>query len=74
MATYQRAVRRGNELVIIGMLLASIGDPTHASSVVTTVSDTATKLRTLDAAIKQMQAGATGKPKPADKPDPKPRR
>lgn len=71
--TYQRAIRRGNELVIIGVLLASIADPTRASSVVTTVSDTATKLRTLEAALKQMQAGATEK-KPADKPDPKPRR
>ena len=62
MTNYQRAVRRGHELTVIGMLLASIGDPTRTSSVVTTVSDAATKLQTLDAAIKQMQEGATEKP------------
>jgi hypothetical protein len=67
MSNYQRAVRRGHDLTIIGMLLAGIDDPNRASSVVTTVSDAATKLHTLDAAIKQMQDGATEKPKPAAK-------
>lgn len=66
--SYQRAVRRGHELTIIGVLLASIRDPTRASSVVTTVSDAATKLRTLDAAIKQMQEAATTKPPAESKP------
>lgn len=74
MESYQRAVRRGNDLVIVGMLLASISDSTRVSSVVVTVSDSATKLRTLDAALKQMQEGATEKPKPEAKPAAKPRR
>ena len=68
MAAYQKAVKSGHELTIIGMLLAGIGDPSRASSVVVTVSDAATKLRTLDLAVKQMQDGAVPPHKPATPP------
>lgn len=62
MAAYQRALRAGRQLTIIATLLASTGDANRASSVVVTVSDVATKLRTLEAAIDQMKA-ASGGPK-----------
>lgn len=68
MGAYQKAIKSGHELTIIGMLLAGIGTPNRTSSVVTTVSDAATKFRTLDLAIKQMQAGAVEPRKPAAKP------
>ena len=74
MPNYQRALRRGHDLTIIGMILAGMTDPNRASSVVNTVSDAATKERTLEAAIKQMQDGASPKPKPQDKPEAKSRR
>lgn len=59
MAAYQRAVRAGRQLTIIATLLASTGSANHASSVVVSVSDVATKLRTLEAAIDQMKSAAS---------------
>ncbi len=58
MPKYQRAVRQGHDLTLIGMLLAGVDDSARTASVVITVSDTATKLRTLDEAIAQMRAAA----------------
>ena len=63
MPAYQRALRAGRQLTIIATLLASTGSANHASSVVVTVSDVATKLRTLEAAIDQMKsASGDGRP------------
>lgn len=66
MAVYQRAVATGHELTVIATLLSSIGDPSKVSSALVTISDAATKLRTLDGAIAQMKAAATpaGREKP----------
>ena len=58
MANYRRAVRSGHDLTIVATLLASIANPKKATSVVVVVSDVATKLRTLEAALSQMTAAA----------------
>ncbi len=53
---YARAIKTGNELTLVVTLLAGISDPSKAAGMVVTMSDAATKFRTLDAAISQMKA------------------
>lgn len=67
---YQRAVRASRLLTIVATMLASTGNANRAASVVVTVSDVATKLRTLETAISQMKTAASGHPpeKPAARP------
>lgn len=60
LATYRRAVKNGHDLTILGMLLTDISDANKAASLVITVSDAATKLRTLDAAVAQMRSAIHG--------------
>ena len=64
---YARAVKTGNDLTIVVTLLSGIADPSKASGMVVTMSDAATKLHSLEAAIAQMK-GATGD-KTAKKPE-----
>ena len=58
---YARSIKTGNELTVVVTLLSGIADPSRASGMVVTMSDAATKFRTLDAAILQMKAASTGK-------------
>jgi hypothetical protein len=62
MAAYRRALQAGRQLTIIATLLAGVGNANHASSVVVAVSDVATKLRTLEAAISQMKSATSERP------------
>ena len=64
---YSRAIKTGNELTLVVTLLSGIADPSKASGMVVTMSDAATKFRTLDTAIAQMKAATGGKG--AAKPD-----
>ena len=57
---YSRAVKTGNELTLVVTLLAGIADPSKASGMVITMSDAATKFRTLEAAVAQMRSATTG--------------
>ncbi len=56
MAAYQHAVATGHQLIIVATILTSTDDANRAASVVVTVSDMATKQRTLELAIQQMKA------------------
>ncbi len=58
--SYSRAIKTGNELTLVVTLLSGIADPSKASGMVVTLSDAATKFRTLDAAIAQMKAAGAG--------------
>ena len=58
---YARSIKTGNELTVVVTLLSGIADPSRASGMVVTMSDAATKFRTLNAAISQMKAASTGK-------------
>lgn len=58
---YARAIKTGNELTIVVTLLAGIADPSKASGMVVTMSDAATKFRTLEAAVAQMKAATAGR-------------
>lgn len=57
---YSRAIKTGNELTLVVTLLSGIADPSRASGMVITMSDAATKFRTLDTAIAQMKAATAG--------------
>ncbi len=59
-AVYERAARNGHPLLIVASLLSAIDRPERASSVSLTVSDAATKARTLDAAVAQMREAVGG--------------
>ena len=58
---YARSVKTGNELTLVVTLLAGIADPSKASGMVVTMSDAATKYKTLDAAVAQMKAATAGR-------------
>ena len=58
---YARAIKTGNELTIVVTLLSGIADPSKASGMVITMSDAATKLRSLEAAVAQMKAATPGR-------------
>lgn len=58
LTNYRRVVKRGFDLTVTGMMLAGIGDSSRAASVIVTVSDTATKLKTAESAMAQMRAAA----------------
>lgn len=64
---YERSIKTGNELTVVVTLLSGIADPSRASGMVITMSDAATKFRTLNAAVSQMKAASTRKDaKPAE--------
>ncbi|MGI4810353.1 MAG: hypothetical protein ACRYF2_19855 [Janthinobacterium lividum] len=61
LAAYGRSIKTGNELTVVVTLLSGIADSSRASGMVITMSDAATKFRTLDAAVSQMKAASTHK-------------
>lgn len=54
--SYERAIKTGHELTLVATLLSGIADPTRAAGMVVTMSDAATKFRTITAAVSQMRA------------------
>ncbi len=61
---YARSIKTGHELTLVATLLSGIADPARAAGMVITMSDAATKFRTLTEAVSQMRA-ATAQKKPA---------
>ncbi len=61
LAAYGRSIKTGNELTVVVTLLSGIADPSRASGMVITMSDAATKFRTLEAAVSQMRVASTRK-------------
>ena len=58
---YARAVKAGHELTVVAILLAGISDPSHAAGIVVTMSDAATKMKSLESAITQMRTALGGR-------------
>lgn len=56
---YRQAVRTGHHLLITTLMLAATTDPRRAATVWVTVNDVAGKLRTLEAALQQMNAATS---------------
>ncbi len=58
---YSRSIKTGNDLTIVVTLLAGIADPSRAAGMVITMSDAATKYKTLEAAVAQMKTATAGR-------------